>query len=828
MPKFCRLGLKVLLLSDLFKENFLERMTFKYEILSVLQAIALANFVDRSNIFFFVIIKLRSSKKINKAFYWPRRLKQRSLLVYIVKDRTRATLAIYSLSPGESSLPGAPDATSLLRFLCFALLYEFRKMSSVFTSVVNGFGRFFMQQPNTTDPIERNRPLQQNVVVADDERPPAPVIARLADDIDVADAQRRAYVTHAVAIRAEEDNIVRNARQQQRAAYMREARAAIRANGRGQVNIARQCHIRPVHAFNLGAMDKLCPYCQALKFVGENHFKCCQSGKVRLEPLSPHPLELRELLTGGTPAAKHFQKDIRIYNNAFSFGSFGADLRPPPGNGPPCFRLCGQLYHRVGCLHPAANVRPSYSQLYIIEAGEAFNARMDNPANAQCRQDVMHILQQVMDRESPFIAAYKNMAQVEQEENTRAIQENRTPSIVKMMMKAGPDRRRYNTPSHEEVAAIFIGEDGAPPAQRDIVIYPRDHALVNISTMSANLDPMIYPMFFPRGDAGWHNSINHVLERQTATRQRVTRLQFCAYRIAIRQCFSSLHYGRKLFQQYIVDCYCRVEGERLDYIRRNQTRLRAASYVGLMDHLHAEAEHRNLQPGRMIILPSTFSGSPRNMHQNYLDAMAIVSKFGKPDLFFTCNPKWPEITENLLPGLYACDRPDLVSRVFKLKLNQLVKDIYKNHVLGRTVAYVHVIEFQKRGLPHCHMLINLCNEHKLRTADDIDISICAEIPDPADQNLYEIVKSTMVHGPCGYLNPNSSCMKEGNCSKNFPKEFSNSTILNANGYPLYRRRNNGRTFQIRNMELDNRWIVPYNPYLTENITHILTLRPVFL
>ncbi|XP_057297346.1 uncharacterized protein LOC130627125 [Hydractinia symbiolongicarpus] len=564
-------------------------------------------------------------------------------------------------------------------------------------------------------------------------------------------------------------------------------------------------------------MDKLCPYSQALKFVGENHFKCCQSGKVRLEPLSPHPLELRELLTGGTPAAKHFQKDIRIYNNAFSFGSFGADLRPPPGNGPPCFRLCGQLYHRVGCLHPAANVRLSYSQLYIIEAGEAFNARMDNPANAQCRQDVMHILQQVMDRESPFIAAYKNMAQVEQEENTRAIQENRTPSIVKMMMKAGPDRRRYNTPSHEEVAAIFIGEDGAPPAQRDIVIYPRDHALVNISTMSANLDPMIYPMFFPRGDAGWHNSINHVLERQTATRQRVTRLQFCAYRIAIRQCFSSLHYGRKLFQQYIVDCYCRVEGERLDYIRRNQTRLRAASYVGLMDHLHAEAEHRNLQPGRMIILPSTFSGSLRNMHQNYLDAMAIVPKFGKPDLFltFTCNPKWPEITENLLPGLYACDRPDLVSRVFKLKLNQLVKDIYKNHVLGRTVAYVHVIEFQKRGLPHCHMLVNLCNEHKLRTADDIDISICAEIPDPADQNLYEIVKSTMVHGPCGYLNPNSSCMKEGNCSKNFSKEFSNSTILNANGYPLYRRRNNGRTFQIRNMELDNRWIVPYNPYLTE-------------
>ena len=53
-------------------------------------------------------------------------------------------------------------------------------------------------------------------------------------------------------------------------------------------------------------------------------------------------------------------------------------------------------------------------------------------------------------------------------------------------------------------------------------------------------------------------------------------------------------------------------------------------------------------PGRIIILPSTFNGSPRAMQQNYQDAMAIVSKFGKPNLFltFTCNPKCQAITEN--------------------------------------------------------------------------------------------------------------------------------------------------------------------------------------
>jgi hypothetical protein len=53
----------------------------------------------------------------------------------------------------------------------------------------------------------------------------------------------------------------------------------------------------------------------------------------------------------------------------------------------------------------------------------------------------------------------------------------------------------------------------------------------------------------------------------------------------------------------------------------------------------------------MFILPSSFSGNPRTMQQNYQDAMSIVRKNGKPDLFITmtCNPEWPEIKENLKP-----------------------------------------------------------------------------------------------------------------------------------------------------------------------------------
>jgi len=76
---------------------------------------------------------------------------------------------------------------------------------------------------------------------------------------------------------------------------------------------------------------------------------------------------------------------------------------------------------------------------------------------------------------------------------------------------------------HDEVPMVFVGDDGAPPIHRDIVVYPRDHPLQQISFISANCDPMIYPLLFPRGDSGWHQDITH-LERYST--HNVTMLQF--------------------------------------------------------------------------------------------------------------------------------------------------------------------------------------------------------------------------------------------------------------------------------------------------------------
>ncbi|CAN6996364.1 unnamed protein product, partial [Brassica rapa subsp. trilocularis] len=93
--------------------------------------------------------------------------------------------------------------------------------------------------------------------------------------------------------------------------------------------------------------------------------------------------------------------------------------------------------------------------------------------------------------------------------------------------------------------------------------------------------------------------------------------------------------------------------------------------------------------GNRIIIPSSFTGGPRYMHQMYLDAMTICKYFGFPDLFitFTCNPKWPELNRYFEKyKLKSEDRPELCCRLFKVKLDSLMDDLTKKHLLGKTVS----------------------------------------------------------------------------------------------------------------------------------------------
>ena len=68
----------------------------------------------------------------------------------------------------------------------------------------------------------------------------------------------------------------------------------------------------------------------------------------------------------------------------------------------------------------------------------------------------------------------------------------------------------------------------------------------------------------------------------------------------------------------------------------------------------------------------------------------------------------------------------------------------------------YVIEWQKRGPPHAHILAIGDTESKPRNPEDIDSIVCAEIRDEQQlPKLHKIVNQFMMHGPCGSGNPNS-------------------------------------------------------------------------
>jgi Helitron helicase-like domain at N-terminus len=253
----------------------------------------------------------------------------------------------------------------------------------------------------------------------------------------------------------------------------------------------------------------------------------------------------------------------------------------------------------------------------------------------------------------------------------------------------------------------------------------------------------------------------------------LTQMDYYAYRLHIKMNESGvLHRACCLFQEFIVDAYAQIENARLLWFRLNQSGIHAEEYTCLINAVANGEDLNNV--GRRVILPSSFIGGPRQMSQLYHDAMAIVRNCGKPDLFITmtCNPRWPEIRDALLPNQTAKDRADIVARVFKLKLDAMCHDLFKCHVFGRVVGRVHVIEFQKRGLPHAHILVILHPDDKPRTNSQIDQIVCAEIPDK-DQypELFATVTSNMFHGPCGKFKPDAPSMENGKCTKRYPRHY---------------------------------------------------------
>lgn len=277
------------------------------------------------------------------------------------------------------------------------------------------------------------------------------------------------------------------------------------------------------------------------------------------------------------------------------------------------------------------------------------------------------------------------------------------------------DGRIYNQPNVSEVAALIVG-DVSTASKRDIIIQTQCGKLQRIDEFHASYLSYQYPLIFPYGEDGYRRGVAHRDRENSKRRQRnwLTIREWLAFRIQSRaEEAQTLLCSRRLYQQFLVDGFIMVESERLNWLRKNQSKLRVSKYRSLNESDH-QIQTQGSNKGKRVILPGTHVGSRRYMNQLYFDGMAICSYAGFPDLFitFTCNPNWPEIQRVLGSiNLKAHDRPDIISRIFKMKLDELISDLTKKNVFGKVLAckFIIVNAHDMHILLYLHALIVYIN-----------------------------------------------------------------------------------------------------------------------
>ena len=238
----------------------------------------------------------------------------------------------------------------------------------------------------------------------------------------------------------------------------------------------------------------------------------------------------------------------------------------------------------------------------------------------------------------------------------------------------------------------------------------------------------------------------------------------------------------------------------LQGVRINQTKLCCKEYVHLRDAVVDDGDTANV--GRLRILPST----PYTLLQ--LRCICACSLLRASRSLRYIHMQSP------------VDRHDITARVYRKKMMSLMDIMVKHDVYGSVRCWMYSVDWQKRGLPHAHILIWL---YDMITSNECYDLICYEIPyAEVVKDLHEVLMVNMMHEPYDKLNSTSLCMISGKCTKRCCRALVCNTLAGNDENPSYGRRSaedGGRlaTRQMRNgdTEVDNRWLDPYSPLLSK-------------
>jgi len=360
------------------------------------------------------------------------------------------------------------------------------------------------------------------------------------------------------------------------------------------------------------------------------------------------------------------------------------------GRGPPVFKISGQIHHRIGSLLPDHGELPKFIQLYIYDTANEVRNRIralhpDERPSDPLEPPVVDQLLDMLDTHNPLAKQFRLA-------KDRLAENGNKEFIIRIIGAREGDPVQYNLPTTDQLAMLVVGNFSLDTFQRDIVVQARSGHLQHISSLHPAFMALQYPLLFPYGERGYQVGVvyNGVTASGKNARVKVTMQDYFRYAFHYRkeQANPFLCYGA-LSTQAKIDARACVDENRLWYIIQNQKKLRVESLQGIVDPVDRGCVDGG-EIGKRTVLPASHTGGRRYMIQNYHDGIAICRVYSPPDFFttFTCNPKWPEITEALSsePGQKPTDRADIVVRVYNMKLEELLADIKSGAAFGPVSA----------------------------------------------------------------------------------------------------------------------------------------------
>ena len=451
---------------------------------------------------------------------------------------------------------------------------------------------------------------------------------------------------------------------------------------------------------------KHCLHCSMALLASEAQYSCCGHGTKMHFPWLQPPADLIEVFD--TPG---FSAISRIVNNLFTFAvlySKDQGISYHVGAAAPAMRVQGQLYAKL--------MRTASNFWFIADAqyGQGYTA-----LNIRQR-DLVHRVHRIILRENKLLRIpgdISNMPLSTDVENGDIIV----------------------TASDDFLSAVYIGQGGVTPERcitvsdvlpdRGVVLGSRQ----SLTEHSPYWEPLLYVIFNVRGSTleTFKKGVTFPILRR-ANGKPMTMLSYLRSVILYEQHFWK---SSRLAQQFIIDMWCRNEQSMVQYWMKPAFQARIREFL-------VYAHGREI-PAAKIYMPSSYPGTFRYSQRNYHDALHISSQLGNPHLFITmtANPHWPEVQALLPPRQTACDRPDIIARVFQQKVLQLLARLNQRGYLGPShlgaLWIVYTIEWQQGGLPHVHLAVRLQIDELISPMDTIheqlrfmQTVISAKIPPP--------------------------------------------------------------------------------------------------